>query len=293
MKKILHEMIYTLKYKVYKIKYPIPMVIDRLKTSEMIANNNSLSIARFGDGELGQILRKDDIGFQHYNSDLAQRLQEILLSEPDSHILICIPDLFQSLSKLKDKPRNYWQQWILQNRFGLYKIIPSQTYGDSLVTRLYLPWVNTSDEETIVCNIKSAWNGKQVIIVEGKKTRWGIGNDLLENAASVWRILCPSINAYEKYYQILNLCKYHATNDCVFLLALGPTATVLAYDLAKDGKRALDLGHLDLQYDYLNQKATERTTIAGKFNNELTGDPVEACSDPLYINSVIEDISDE
>ena len=293
MKETLFEILYMLKYEVYKIKYPMPKVIDRCKTSQMIADNSKLSIVRFGDGELGQILRKDDIGFQQYHSCLADRLREILISDPDPEILICIPDLFQSISKLRDKPRSYWLHWILRNRSGLSKVIRPGIYGDSLVTRLYLPWLNTSDEERIVQNLKSAWAGKHVIVVEGKKTRWGIGNDLLENAASVRRILCPSQNAYDKYQQILNLCRRHAEDDCVFLLALGPTASVLAYDLAKDGKRALDLGHLDLQYDYLQQKATERTAIAGKYNNELPDSQVEGCSDPLYILSVIEDISDE
>ena len=42
-----------------------------------------------------------------------------------------------------------------------------------------------------------------VLLVEGEKSRLGVGNDLFENTGSVKRILCPSENAYEKYDEIL------------------------------------------------------------------------------------------
>ena len=38
--------------------------------------------------------------------------------------------------------------------------------------------------------------------------------------------------------------------DKLFILALGPMATVLAYDLARLGYRALDLGHIDIEYEW-------------------------------------------
>ena len=37
--------------------------------------------------------------------------------------------------------------------------------------------------------------------------------------------------------------------DKLFLLSAGPTATILAYDLAQRGYQALDIGHLPNCYD--------------------------------------------
>ena len=36
------------------------------------------------------------------------------------------------------------------------------------------------------------------MIVEGKKTKLGMGNDLFNNAKDIKRIICPAQNAYEK-----------------------------------------------------------------------------------------------
>ena len=38
------------------------------------------------------------------------------------------------------------------------------------------------------------------------------------------------------------------------LIALGPTATILAYDLAEKGVQALDVGHIDIEYEWFLRK---------------------------------------
>ena len=85
--------------------------------------------------------------------------------------------------------------------------------------------------------------GYSVYLVEGEYTRSGIGNDLYKNAASVYRIICPATDAYEKYNEILQTaCSLIPhRDDVVVLCLLGPTATVLAYDLHKAGYWALDM----------------------------------------------------
>ena len=56
----------------------------------------------------------------------------------------------------------------------------------------------------------------------------------------------------------------------LILIALGPTATVLAYDLNKRGIRALDIGHLDIEYEWFKSGTQEKIPIAGKYVNEVT-----------------------
>ena len=47
----------------------------------------------------------------------------------------------------------------------------------------------------------------------------------------------------------LDACLQYDDKDSLFALALGPTATVLAYDLSLQGYQALDLGHIVKSYD--------------------------------------------
>ena len=49
---------------------------------------------------------------------------------------------------------------------------------------------------------------------------------------------------------------------------MGPTATILCYDLAKAGFWAVDIGHIDIEYMWFLRKATEKTPIPGRHVNE-------------------------
>ena len=75
---------------------------------------------------------------------------------------------------------------------------------------------------------------------------------------SIERIICPSENAFEIYEKIYNEVLKVDKNKTI-LLALGPTATVLAYDLYKAGYRTIDIGHVDIEYEWFLMKATTKT----------------------------------
>ena len=47
--------------------------------------------------------------------------------------------------------------------------------------------------------LKRIWDKKDVVIVEGEKSRLGIGNDLFDNMKSIQRILCPVTDAFNSY----------------------------------------------------------------------------------------------
>ena len=293
LKRVLGRISIIARYVYGRYAYPIPKIYDRITTSELIANNERLSIVRYGDGELGQILSAKDIGFQSYDPKLSTKLLEVLCADDDPDVLICLPNLFAGMHNMKPEPKQYWEKWITNNRRDLSKILGSKRYGDSLVSRLYLPWKDITSEMTIVNNIKKAWLGKDVVIVEGAKTRWGVGNDLLENALTVKRILCPVKNAFTKYDNILSTCLQLCSKNEIFVLALGPTATILAFELAKRGYRALDLGHFDLQYEHMIRRADGRMSIDGKYNNEIENTLLADIDDERYRQSVIADLSEE
>ena len=141
-------------------------------------------------------------------------------------------------------------------------------------------------EETIP-SAQKLWDGEDVLFVEGEQTRLGVGNDLFSNARSIQRVLAPAKNAFAVYDDILRATVENGKGKLI-ILALGPTATVLANDLDKYGCRALDLGHIDIEYEWFKQRATTRTPISGKFTNEAKDQGiVSECLDPTYLSQIV------
>ena len=117
-------------------------------------------------------------------------------------------------------------------------------------------------------------------------SRLGVGNDLLDNAKSVKRILGPSSEAFSKYDEILDEAK-KLDKDVLILLALGPAATCLAYDLHKFGYQAVDIGHVDVEYEWYRMKAKKKSPIKNKMVHEASNDDVGEYHDKKYDSQII------
>ena len=71
-------------------------------------------------------------------------------------------------------------------------------------------------------------------------------------------------------------------------ISLGPSATVLAYDLAKEGYQALDIGQLDNEYEWYLREAEERIEIPGKMVAEIAAEQkFEIADEAVYKNQII------
>lgn len=139
--------------------------------------------------------------------------------------------------------------------------------------------------------LRRIWADKDIIIIEGCQSRLGYGNDLFDNVKSLKRIEGPAINSFTRYDDILEVAQKHATDGCIFLLALGASATVMAYDLAKMGYQALDIGHIDLEYDWYKNNKGNRSDTPYKYSNETeNGDQVKPINDPKFESQIIEKI---
>lgn len=241
-----------------------PNVMNFDTTLELLVNSEK-SLCRFGDGEFSIVLG-NSIPFQIINPELQMRLKNILQSGNDE-ILIGIPDIFENLDNHNKKHKRFWEKYITNNSriFSLFNY--DYNYCDSLVSRWYLEYLNNYNYNDIFKQLKSIWDKKDIILVEGKFSRLGYNNDLFKNANSIKRILCPAQNAFEIYQTILEKCKTQSKNN-LFILALGPTATVLAYDLNLLGYRALDLGHIDIEYEWFLKRAIKKIKIKDKYVNE-------------------------
>ena len=205
------------------------------------------SIARFGNGEFDLIINKDQT-FQIPNPELIARLKEILQSEQD-FCMIGIPDEINKFENLTEESEHFWINYMYETRSLWLKYLhPNMQYCTANLSRLYIRRKNHNNCEKYFTMIKDIWKGRNVLICETSDVETGVGNDLLSECKSVKKIICPKEDAFSHYDEIFSKIKQEP-KDTIILTVLGPTATVLAYDLAKEGYQALDIGHLDTEYE--------------------------------------------
>lgn len=78
------------------------------------------------------------------------------------------------------------------------------------------------------------------------------------------------------------------SKNSLVCISLGPTATVLAYDLAQRGYQALDIGQLDNEYEWYLRDVRERISIPGKLVAEVSEKQSFVMVDERkYLNQVI------
>ena len=165
----------------------------------------------------------------------------------------------------------------------------NKLYYNAFITRPYMRYKNKSNVDLIFKKLKSIWNDRDIIIIEGEHTRLGCGNDLFDNVKSIRRILGPARNAFDKYDEILtNTLNAIQSKDTLILASLGATATVLTYDLAKHGYQAIDTGHVDIEYEWMLKGVKKKTIVVGKYVNEVkAGLEYSGAEDKKYINQII------
>lgn len=233
--------------KLKKIADNYPKVLSTSETLKEIIINKK-SICRYGDGEFNlcsKKLKNPNI-FQEDNLILKRRLKEILLST-DENILICIPPVENkyyedpSIKSTKNDPK-FWRRYWYKYGETIIKILKKDTlYGNALISRI------TGFLENELEIYKKIWDKRKVVFVYGKTGRFGRDQRVFDNILSFEEILIPAINAFDEYDVILDKC-LKKDKENLFLIAAGATATVLAYDLAKNGYQALDIGHLPNSY---------------------------------------------
>lgn len=294
LKYFLKEIFYELKYwkecffhrSLMKYYRSLSILDDEDTISEVVKNHKSL--ARFGDGEFRWILMSDDVpSFQENSSELRDKLLEVLQTDLEN-LCLCIPRNFQYYRGMKATSKWFWRNFI--NVYGesvkLY-LDSNKTYGNTNISRFYMDYRNQNGAQKRILNLKKIWNQRNLLIVEGEKTRFGVGNDLFSNVHSIRRILCPSKNAFSRWEDILNCIMKNVKENDLVLLALGPTATVLSYELAKRKIQAVDIGHLDIEYEWYCRRALDKIAIRGKFVNEAKVNKEVVQNDQMYQNSII------
>lgn len=272
----------------YSFKYKSPKMMNRQETLDYILDKKC-SIVRFGDGELISICGKDP-GFQVISDDFVRRLRESITDVSNPEILVCLPDfLVNSVQKERVFDNTFWRY---RHFYGYRKIWdqyinPSYLYGDSNVSRPYIEYRDKSNVGAFYDKFKKIWEGRDIILCEGEKSRLGVGNDLFDGAKSVKRILCPQSQCYDKYDDILNEIKKYST-DHLILLSIGPTASIMPRDLVPLGYQALDIGNIDSEYEWFRAGTRERIAVDGKFFYEAQNQAdVDCVKDERYFKQIV------
>ncbi len=251
------------------------------------------SLIRFGDGEFN-IMNGYSIAFQEYNEELARGMKEILLTANQEEMLLCMPEVFKAFKgefPLDYNSEIFWKKELDRYADFFKEYCQSKTYGSAFISRPYIYSKDRTRAFDQFEKMKQLFEGKDLLIVEGVTSRSGVGNDLFDKANSIKRIICPSHNAFSKIKEIREKILEHSEGRLI-LLMLGPTAKVIAYQLTQQGYRALDLGHIDSEYEWMQMKAETKVQLKHKHTAEFNFDQdIEFIEDENYNRQIVADFS--
>lgn len=192
------------------------------------------SLARYGDGEFKHCSDKANVS-QHADPALAERLRQIL--HESGSCMVGIPNLNrESMQRMDDQKRSFWEPF---RQSAAPFLDPGRAYASAFITRPdSAPQINTA---AFWAGVTSLWRtADDITLIRGSAK--GLTVEDLEGAGTITEIICPRQHAFAEYDEILA----RVGRPKRALICLGPTATVLAVDLAARGVHAIDLGHVAL-----------------------------------------------
>jgi hypothetical protein len=203
------------------------------------AVQDRLSIARFGDGELWLALAPSSgLSFQRNSPELNRDLRALLRGDgiDGVPVLVCIPGLSSSYY------RHYWAKyWSLVRPL----LNPGMHYGNTSVSREAM---FRGGAEAGRLAWRNVWAGRDVCYVTGRGSRFDPIPELFDNVASERHIYSEPRNAYSDLPRLIEEIEGSIPRETLILISLGPTATLLAAELARRGFWAIDLGHVTSAY---------------------------------------------
>ena len=250
------------------------------------------SLARFGDGEFSIAFNIPRQKFQRLDDRLAKRIWEVLNGETPENLLIAIAKQYGNLDRFSEQAAQGIRLYMAEEiRRQHQEILPSnRVYSDAYITRPYILFMDMFSEAPgkRFEALKQIWKDKKVIVVEGAQTRLGVGNDLFGQARDIKRVLAPAVSSFDRYDDIYRECLKQGDSADLFLLAIGPSSGVLAFDLSKKSFQAVDVGHIDLEYEWFLAGQGIRVSVPHKYNNEISGgDVVSEIHDPVYNSQIV------
>mgnify|MGYP004631006377 CR=1 FL=1 len=221
--------------KYHSILKNYPDVLSAKETLALAMQKGSFS--RIGDGEFNNIIGLRN-SFNSPDGKLAARLKEICEQGSTDKCVVCLNNY-----KLPKGAAGY--TWFLYHGARrmegvLEKVKFSQpTYGEAYFL-LHIACKGAEGQS----QIKQLWNGQKVLIVCNAKSP--LRQDPLnffDNTVQKEFLQVPDKNAFEHYDEIIKAIRKYDTSWRIYL-EVGATASVLAWDLSKEGYHALDMGDI-------------------------------------------------
>ena len=183
---------------------------------------------------------------------MAERLRDILKSKSEK-CLVGIPRIWNRTDWPTERKAAFWRKYNNPKFTDLYS--KKKQYGSAFITR-------GDAVEGLECHeyfdlVKQLWNGKKALVMHGKGRGFLKRIDLLDGVMDFKVLLGPVADAWKQYDHLLKWIKKEVLKGGfeVVLISLGPTATVLAYDLCEAGIQGLDLGHIGQYYSHIHPKS--------------------------------------
>ena len=260
-KRFVKDILAQIDYSLYRVgfkKCSVRVYTVEETIEELIRTDKSM--IRFGDGEITMI-RGRSLKLQQVEPEIIDGLKKLLRYEHEG-MIVTIPDIFGDLSVYRKQSRQFWKDHLLFSRKIYEKYCnPDREYYNTSISRFYITLDDQSKCRSWIDGIRQIWKDKDIVVVEGERTHNGVGNDLLDTARSVERIIGPSSDAYAKLDEILECCREYP-KDRLFLISLGVAAKFLAELLFLEGYRALDIGNLDMEYEWYLHGAKQKEEMA-------------------------------
>ncbi|HGQ1870078.1 TPA: SP_1767 family glycosyltransferase [Streptococcus pneumoniae] len=255
------------------------------ETLDYIIEHNS-SLVRFGDGEVN-LMWGLPIPYQNHDLELANQLKHIVGLESDEKLVVCLPDAFDDRFVFTWWATPFWKEHMNVYMDFYKELCKGSWYGSTFISRPYIDYEDKSKAKGQFEKLKSIWENRDILIVEGITSRSGVGNDLFDKVKSVKRIICPSHNAYSVVDNIQEEIMKHAEGRLI-LCMLGPTAKVLAYHLSRKGYQVLDIGHIDSEYEWMKMGAKTKVKFSHKHTAEHNFDQdIEFIDDETYNSQIV------
>lgn len=205
-----------------------------LETVDYIAKTKQ-SFTRFGDGEMQIMLRPGyNLAFQKNSPELAAHLQTVARTKVDG-LLVGFPHMFRDA--------NWSKVWAdLWSEFRPL-IDGHHLLGNAHVTRPY--FFGTTQMEGAKA-WRSVWEGQSITVVTGKDSRFEFIPELFDSAGHTRVVESLPKDAFDDVPRLLQ--ELSTDESDLVLIALGPAGTVLTYELARLGRWAIDVGHINASY---------------------------------------------
>jgi len=216
-----------------------PKILPADKSLDLLLKHPEKSLIRMGDCEIA-LMNGEDSFSNDYDPKLAYRLCQIVKDVNNKKFYL-------GLKILSFETKNFFisKNFLINGRNKNLKPLFEKRKNDTILNA----WVNSVHMHGTnkIPLIKKLWEKKDIVFITGKNSSFKYIDFFFDNAKSINFEYGLNFNAFDDMDNLFNkCCKY--PKETLFIVALGPTGSVISYDLINKGYKVLDLGGFTTRY---------------------------------------------